>query len=61
MTEKIYRTLAIPGFENAKADITAYLDKKKGYKKNTYKYEPRTIELVEKHWAYALEQWNYKL
>lgn len=61
MTEKIYKTLSIPGFEKAKADIAAYLDKKKGYKKNTYKYEPRTIELVEKHWAYALKQWDYKL
>lgn len=55
MTEKIYRTLAIPGFEAAKADIAAYLDKKKGYKKNAYKYETRTVELVEKHWDYGLE------
>ena len=61
MTEKIYRTLAIPGFEAAKADIAAYLDKKKGYKKNAYKYETRTVELVEKHWDYALKQWDYKL
>lgn len=60
-TEKIYRTLAIPGFEAAKADIAAYLDKKKGYKKNAYKYEARTVELVEKHWDYALKQWDYKL
>lgn len=60
MTEKIYQTLNIPGFEEAKADIASYLDKKKGYKKNTYKYETRTIELVEKHWDYALKQWDYK-
>jgi len=60
MTEKIYNTLAIPGFEAAKADIAAYLEKKKGYKKNAYKYEPRTVELVEKHWDYALKQWGYK-
>ncbi|MDB9247316.1 hypothetical protein PN652_18950 [Odoribacter splanchnicus] len=51
----------IPGFEAAKADIAAYLDKKKGYKKNAYKYETRTVELVEKHWDYALKQWDYKL
>lgn len=61
MTEKIYTTLSIPGFEKAKEDIAAYLDKKKGYKKNAYKYEPRTIELVEKHWDYALKQWDYKI
>lgn len=61
MTEKIYSTLSIPGFEAAKADISAYLDKKKGYKKNAYKYDPRTVELVEKHWDFALKQWDYKL
>lgn len=61
ITEKIYKTLRIPGFEEAKADIAAYLEKKKGYKKNAYKYEPRTVELVEKHWDFALKQWDYKL
>lgn len=61
MTEKIYNTLSIPGFEAAKADISAYLEKKKGYKKNAYKYDPRTVELVEKHWDFALKQWDYKL
>ena len=40
---------------------TSYEDKKKGYKKNAYKYETRTVELVEKHWDYALKQWDYKL
>lgn len=61
LTETIYKTLSLPGFEEAKPAISAYLDKKKGYRKNTYKYESRTIESVEKHWAYALEQWGYKL
>lgn len=61
MTEKIYQTLSIQGFEEAKADISAYLNKKKGYKKNAYKYDPRTVELVEKHWDFALKQWGYTL
>lgn len=61
MTEKIYETLNINGLEDALPDITAYLEKKKGYKKNAYKYDPRTIELVEKHWSYALKQWGYSL
>lgn len=61
LTEKIYKTLSLSGFAEAKDDIARYLDKKKGYKKNTYKYESRTIELVEKHWNFALKQWGYKL
>lgn len=60
MTKKIYTTLSIPGFKEAEADIVKYLDKKKGYKKNAYQYAPRTVELVEKNWGFALEQWGYQ-
>lgn len=60
MTRKIYDTLSLPGFEEAEADITSYLNKKKGYKKNAYKYEDRTIELVEKNWDFAIRQWGYQ-
>ena len=61
LTQEIYQKLSIPGFEEAKADIAAYVNKKKGYKKNKYQYKPETIELVEKNWSFALEQWDYKL
>lgn len=61
MTEEIYRSLNLPGFEAAKEDIERYLGKKKGYKKNQYKYEQRTIDLVEKNWGMALEKWGYSL
>ena len=61
MTQEIYQKLQIPGFEDARADIEAYVNKKKGYKKNKYQYKPETVELVEKNWSFALEQWGYKL
>ena len=61
MTEEIYRSLKLPGFEAAKEDIERYLGKKKGYKKNQYKYEQRTIDLVEKNWGMALKEWGYSL
>lgn len=61
MTKQIYDTLRLPGFEEARPEIEAYLGKKKGYKKNKYAYDPRTIELVEKHWPFALERWGYTL
>jgi Sulfotransferase domain. len=60
-TKRIYTELSLPGFEEAKESIEKYLNKKKGYKKNKYKYEPRTVELVEKNWKFALEQWGYSL
>ncbi|MEG0795224.1 MAG: sulfotransferase [Odoribacter sp.] len=61
MTRKIYETLSLSGFKEAEAGIASYLNKKKGYKKNAYKYEARTVELVEKYWDFALQQWGYEL
>ncbi|MCD8173251.1 MAG: sulfotransferase [Alistipes sp.] len=59
-TEEIYSRLQIPGFEAARGDIAAYLDGKKGYRKNKYSYEQRTLDLVREHWGYAFEDWGYE-
>lgn len=61
MTEDIYRSLNLPGFDASKASIEKYLGKKKGYKKNQYKYEDRTIKIVEENWGMALDKWGYSL
>ena len=61
MTENIYKSLSIPGFDEAQAAIGQYVGGKKGYKKNKYQYDERTIQLVEKNWDFALKQWNYNL
>ena len=61
MTENIYQSLSIPGFAEARSDIEKYVGGKKGYKKNKYKYDDRTIRLVEENWDFALKQWDYNL
>ena len=61
MTETIYNQLSIPGFAGARADIEKYVGGKKGYKKNKYKYDDRTVQLVESNWDFALKQWGYHL
>lgn len=61
MTEKIYRTLDIPGFDVARPAIENYVSSKKGYKKNKYKYDDRTVQLVHDNWGFALNDWNYHL
>lgn len=61
MTKEIYDKLSLPNFEEAKNSILAYIDKKKGYKKNRYKYSPETIKLVESRWIFALDQWGYTI
>ena len=61
MTRHIYDALSLPGFKEADGAIRAYTDKKKGYKKNAYKYDDRTVRLVEDNWGYALKDWNYSI
>lgn len=60
ITEDIYGKLGIPGWEEAKAAIANYIDSKKGYRKNQYKYNPRTIHLVNKYWGEVLDEWGYE-
>ena len=61
MTEDIYRRLSLPGWEEAREAIEKYVGKKKGYKKNKYNYDERTVRLVQDHWSFALKDWNYEL
>lgn len=61
MTQKIYETLSLPGFEKARPQIEAYINGKKDYKKNKYNYDPETVHIVEENWDFALKDWGYKL
>lgn len=60
ITEDIYRKLGIPGLEEAKPAIEKYILGKKGYKKNKYDYDPRTVRLVNEHWGEVLDEWGYE-
>lgn len=61
LTRHIYETLSIPGFPEAREAIGTYLNKKKGYQKNRYRYDDRTVKVVEENWSFALEKWGYRL
>ena len=60
ITQDIYSKLGIPGWDGAKEDIEKYINKKKGYKKNKYQYDPRTVKLVNEHWGEVLDDWGYE-
>ena len=60
ITEDIYGKLGIPGWEEAKPAIEKYIQSKKGYRKNKYQYEARTIQLVNEHWGEVLDEWGYE-
>ncbi len=61
MTRQIYGDLGLPGFKEAEKAILAYTEKKKGYKKNSYKYNDRTLQLVKDNWGYVLKEWGYSI
>ncbi len=60
ITERIYRDLQIPGWQQARPAIEKYIDGKKGYKKNKYQYAPRTVDLVNNAWGRILDEWGYE-
>lgn len=59
MTARIYHDLSLPGWEEARPAIEKYIGGKKGYKKNKYAYDPRTVSLVNEHWGEVLDAWGY--
>lgn len=59
-TERIYRTLDLPGFEQARPRFEAYLTGVRSYRKNRYRFDPETIRLVQTHWAAFIERWGYE-
>ncbi len=61
MTKQIYDTLSLTGFEESRQAIEAYIGKKRGYKKNAYKYDDRTVRLVDENWGYAVKDWGYSI
>ncbi len=59
MAGKIYSSLGLSGFEEARPAMEKYAGQK--YSKNVYHYQDHTVRLVEEHWGYALKQWDYDL
>ena len=60
MTKDIYQHLRLPGWNEAEPAIASYIESKRGYRKNKYDYQPRTIRLVNEHWGQAIDDWGYQ-
>ena len=58
--ERIYNELSLPGWNDAKPAIAAYLDGIAGYRRNAYDIDPAIAEIVEREWAFALDEWGYR-
>lgn len=61
LTEQIYRTLSLGDFAKVRPAVVRHLDSVKGFRKKEYHFDPHTIEVVERNWSNAIEQWSYQL
>jgi len=57
--ERIYRTLNMPGFEEAKPKFEAYLSTVQDYKKNEYGFPKEMTDKVQGRWSEFIDRWNY--
>ncbi|MEM9014983.1 MAG: hypothetical protein AAGB02_07730, partial [Pseudomonadota bacterium] len=57
--KKIYSTLGLPGFSEAKEHFASYLASVKSFEKNKFDYDDGTAELVRGRLGYFIEKWAY--
>lgn len=58
--ERVYATLGLPGWEQARGPIRAHLETQSGFRKNRYNIDRETIEIVDRHWGFAVKEWGYE-
>jgi len=58
--QDIYDRLRIPGFDDAKSHLLAYLSSVAGYRKNPYALDQDVIEKVNARWSFAFEEMGYE-
>lgn len=60
--ENVYKTLNLGDWEAVKPKIAAYLDTKKGYKKNAFvPIAPATVAQIQKEWGFVFKEFGYDL
>lgn len=58
--ERVYRSLRLEGFEEARPKFEAYLASVSGYSKNRYVYPEHILRTVEQNWGPFLRRWGYR-
>jgi len=59
--ERIYKQLALPGFDSAKCSFQSYIESQKNYRKNEYKLDRETVEKVTSCWGFTIYRWRYEI
>ena len=58
--ERLYAALGLPGWEEAKPRVEAYLRTLSGYRKNDFRIDRTVIDRVNGEWRFAVDAWNYR-
>ena len=58
--ERMYSELGLPGWEQVREKVVVYLRNVAGYQKNVYQIDSQTIEVVNREWGFAIEEWGYE-
>ena len=58
--ERLYAELALPGWDRARKPIAEYLRTLSGYRRNVHSIDLQTIDVVDRHWGFAVEAWGYR-
>ena len=56
---RIYESLKLPGFSEAQPAFRAYIASVADYQKNRYELTDAVIAKVNRHWAFAFDEWGY--
>lgn len=59
--EEIYSKLNLKSWEEAKHSLESYINSQKSYKKNNYKMKRQDLDMVLKHWGFAMKLWDYEV
>lgn len=58
--ERLYAALGLPGWEEAKPRVEAYLRTLSGYRKNDFRIDRTVIDRVNDEWRFAVDAWDYR-
>ncbi len=57
--KRIYKTLDIPGFDQALPAFRKHLENKRGYKKNKHCIDQKKLDRILNEWKFAMDYWGY--
>jgi hypothetical protein len=57
---RIYESINLPGWDQARSAIEPYLAKQNGYEKNRFTMAEADVAKVEQFWQFAIDEWGYE-